>query len=288
MSTIKVSIKDSTTLELQEDARKGDIIDLSNLSSANVSSVADAIMIQARKNVSEELEKAKEKEIEAELLKQEKKLLDEHNKQLESERVDKNKYVSILEKKELEIEQLRKEQIQLSESEKLARESAVIKSTAEMEKRILELSAELEKKDDVLKLELERKENQIVSLNSKMKHQEESRALETKRILQDIENEKEKLASALDSKNNEHKVAKQEIERNFQIQLKDKDDEISRLKDMKIKQSVKILGESLEQHCETVFNQMRSSFPSGFKNVYFGKDNDSKQGELYTILAKTT
>ncbi|WP_297080766.1 DUF2130 domain-containing protein [uncultured Demequina sp.] len=60
-----------------------------------------------------------------------------------------------------------------------------------------------------------------------------------------------------------------------EIQIKDRDDAIERLKDMKARLSTKMIGESLEQHCEYEFNRMR---PMGFQNAYFEKDNDASSG----------
>ncbi|MFV0286371.1 MAG: DUF2130 domain-containing protein [Demequina sp.] len=60
-----------------------------------------------------------------------------------------------------------------------------------------------------------------------------------------------------------------------EIQIKDRDDAIERLKDMKARLSTKMVGETLEQHCEYEFNRMR---PMGFQNAYFEKDNDASTG----------
>lgn len=61
----------------------------------------------------------------------------------------------------------------------------------------------------------------------------------------------------------------------YEIQLKDRDDLIERLRDMKTKLSTKMVGESLEQHCENEFNRLRAT---AFPNAYFDKDNDASFG----------
>ena len=71
------------------------------------------------------------------------------------------------------------------------------------------------------------------------------------------------------------KIQAQDLERNYEEQLKVKDKEIDLYKNMKAKLSTKMVGESLEQHCEIEFERLRAT---GFKNAYFGKDNDAKTG----------
>jgi hypothetical protein len=100
--------------------------------------------------------------------------------------------------------------------------------------------------------------------------------------LKNIEKERDSLLNDLKSKDTEKELLKNSLEENFRNQLiareetiKMKDDEITRLKDFKQKLSTKMLGETLEQHCETEFNKLR---PTAFQNVYFEKDNDTKSG----------
>ena len=71
------------------------------------------------------------------------------------------------------------------------------------------------------------------------------------------------------------KIQAKDLERSYEEQLKIKDREIDLYKNMKAKQSTKMVGESLEQHCEIEFERLRAT---GFKNAYFGKDNDAKTG----------
>ena len=69
----------------------------------------------------------------------------------------------------------------------------------------------------------------------------------------------------------------------FELEIKRRDDEIASLKDYKDKLSTKMLGESLEQHCEIAFNQMR---PIGFQSAYFEKDNDASSGSKGDYIFK--
>ena len=81
------------------------------------------------------------------------------------------------------------------------------------------------------------------------------------------------------SKKNEEinvlKANKQALEEGYKKQLADKDELVAYYKDFKAKQSTKMIGESLEQHCQYEFNKIRAT---AFKNAYFDKDNDARTG----------
>lgn len=70
-------------------------------------------------------------------------------------------------------------------------------------------------------------------------------------------------------------VKEQSLKDNYELKLKEKDTQIEFYKDLKTKMSTKMIGETLEQHCEIEFNKLRAT---GFQNAYFEKDNDSKTG----------
>lgn len=74
----------------------------------------------------------------------------------------------------------------------------------------------------------------------------------------------------------ERQLQEKAVKERYEIQLKDKDEMIEYYRDLKAKQSTKMVGETLEQHCEVSFNQVRAI---GFQNAYFEKDNEvSKSG----------
>jgi len=138
MAVIKVSIKDKNTLELQEDAKKGDVIDLSCLSTADVGVVSDAVKIAARKEVEKEIEVTKSREIETELLKQEKELSEKHNKEtaiLKAELQKKDTALEIeIERKKNEINELNNK-LSLQETQKTFEIKQIVKDiTNEKEK----------------------------------------------------------------------------------------------------------------------------------------------------------
>ena len=111
---------------------------------------------------------------------------------------------------------------------------------------------------------LSSKSIEIEKLNAKVERQE----AETMLRVSEAVKEKEEQINAL-------VIKSQTAEEAFRQQIADKDEMIAYYKDFKTKQSTKMVGESLEQHCSYEFNKLRST---AFKNAYFEKDNDSKSG----------
>jgi hypothetical protein len=136
-------------------------------------------------------------------------------------------------------------------------EIAIAKKASEKEREIADKNTEIEK----LKGEL-----QISQLNADM-------AIKT--AVQEKETEIIELKSKLERINGEQELEKQSIKQKYEAELKFKDEEIERYKDFKARLSTKMVGESLEQHCEIEFNKLRAT---GFQNAYFEKDNDAKSG----------
>lgn len=87
--------------------------------------------------------------------------------------------------------------------------------------------------------------------------------------------ERDQLAAKLERAELEKTLAAQALKDRYEVQLKDRDEAIERLKDMKARLSTKMLGETLEQHCENAFNQIRAT---AFPRAYFEKDNDARTG----------
>ncbi|MDQ9752089.1 DUF2130 domain-containing protein, partial [Acinetobacter baumannii] len=82
---------------------------------------------------------------------------------------------------------------------------------------------------------------------------------------------------------NEYKIKENAIKEKFEKELKDKDELIGYYKDFKARQSTKMVGESLERHCENEFNKLRAT---AFKNAYFEKDNDARSGSKGDYIFK--
>jgi len=99
--------------------------------------------------------------------------------------------------------------------------------------------------------------------------------LELKVALGLVEKERDDLKRDLDANNTEKKLLETSLKEKYETQIKDRDDAIERLKDLKAKLSTKMVGETLEQHCENEFNKIRTT---AFPHAYFEKDNNAKSG----------
>ncbi|NBW71530.1 MAG: DUF2130 domain-containing protein [Flavobacteriia bacterium] len=134
----------------------------------------------------------------------------------------------------------------------------------------------------ITQVEIAKKDREIIELQAKSKNTELEKKISISEAIKSIEKERDDLANnvkiaALEKQNLENSLRQQfstELKTRDEI-IQYKDDEIARVKEMKIKLSTKMLGESLEQYCEIEFNKIRST---AFQNAYFEKDNDSSSG----------
>lgn len=147
------------------------------------------------------------------------------------------------------------------------------------DKELLELKA---RKEIELSQKLAQKENELLQLKAKVENAEIEKRLAVTEATQKMEKERDNLANDLKTGELEKKNLENSLKQQFlsELQNKDaiikyKDDEIARVKDMKLKLSTKMLGETLEQHCEIEFNKLRAT---AFQNAYFEKDNDASSG----------
>ena len=153
--------------------------------------------------------------------------------------------------------------------------------------------AELKAKSELyLKDKLSEKEKEIIELQSQFKNAEVEKKLAVADAVNKIERERDNLVNDLKTKDLEKQNLESSLKQQFltELQSKDvlikyKDEEITRVKDMKLKLSTKMLGETLEQHCEIEFNKLRAT---GFQRAYFEKDNDSKSGSKGDYIYKET
>jgi len=130
--------------------------------------------------------------------------------------------------------------------------------------------------------QLAQKEQSISELTNELTRIKSENELVVTKAVSAIEKERDQLKNEIIHKETEKQLLEKSIKEQFQIQLQSKDDaiklreqEIERLKDFKQKQSTKMLGESLEQHCEIAFNTLRAT---AFPKAYFEKDNDISKG----------
>lgn len=214
----------------------------------------------------------RDKEFEKALKQREKDFAEKKESELELAGMrQKEEYEKALSEKESFIQQL-KAQISGSETEKkLAISEAVNEKEKEREKA-------LEAKNG----ELAEKARTIEELRAKLQNSETEKKLAVSQALQEKEKELTQrsteiieLKSKLSNKDTERELKEQALQKEYEDKLKQKDEQIEYYKDFKARQSTKMIGESLEQHCLNQFNALRMT---AFPTAYFEKDNDARTG----------
>jgi hypothetical protein len=200
-------------------------------------------------------------------------------------KIDEAGFADILKQvRDHQFEEELEKRLKLAENEK---ESAVKLAEANLKSVLQE---DLNKKDKELSEKLAAKEAEIAQIKSKLNSAEIEKELSVTMAVKKIEKERDDLLNNLKIKETEILLQEKSLNENFALQLKTKDeiikikdDEIAFRVDLKQRLSTKMIGESLEQHCEIEFNKLRSS---AFQNAYFEKDNDSKTGSKGDFIFK--
>ncbi len=130
------------------------------------------------------------------------------------------------------------------------------------------------KKDAELTTKLAESEKTIATLKTKYESLEKEKELAVKSAVQDEQTKVLKLQNELEILNKEHELKISTLKSGFETEIKLKDEQIQQIKDFRKKQSTKMIGENLEQHCSISFDRVRPLFP----NATFGKDNDASEG----------
>lgn len=138
-----------------------------------------------------------------------------------------------------------------------------------------ELQADVAKKDALIAELKAAKDMEIAKLQAKVESAETEKKLAVTEAVNVVEKQRDELAGELKGKDTEKQLLESSLKEAYEGKLKSKDEMIAYYKDMKAKLSTKMVGETLEQHCETEFNKLRAT---AFPNAYFEKDNDSKTG----------
>ena len=125
----------------------------------------------------------------------------------------------------------------------------------------------------------------MADLEAKLAKADTEKELAVTRALAPVEKELESVKSDLKTKTSEAALRATALKTQYEGALKLKDEEIERLKDLKSKLSTKMVGESLEQHCQTEFNRLRAT---AFQNAYFEKDNDARTGSKGDYIYRET
>jgi hypothetical protein len=145
---------------------------------------------------------------------------------------------------------------------------------AESEKQNAVQLAEVTLKSELDKIKAA-KDSEIQSLKAKIELVEAEQKTVTAEALSRVEKDRDKYKFDLDLAETKSELSEKSLKEQFERQIKDRDDAIKNLQDMKLRLSTKMVGESLEQHCEIEFNSIRAT---AFPNAYFEKDNDGKSG----------
>ncbi len=119
------------------------------------------------------------------------------------------------------------------------------------------------------------KDAEIQGLKAKLDAIEVAQKLAITEAVSVVEKEREELKSGLKRAELERQLVEKSLKDKYETQIKDREDTIERLRDMKARLSTKMVGETLEQHCETEFNRIRAT---AFPRAYFEKDNDARTG----------
>ena len=193
-----------------------------------------------------------------------------------------DRLADISEKHTIEIELARKEVSENKAKESLEQEKKIAELEGELKGHATEI--ELAKREVMEKMSKESadKENQIRRLKNERDSEKMKRELAVKEAISPLEKKNLELEGKINSATTERELLEKSLNEKHQADLRAKDliirakeEEIELRKDMKLKLSTKMVGETLEQHCENQFNTLRAT---AFPNAYFEKDNDVVDG----------
>ncbi|MDO5561242.1 MAG: DUF2130 domain-containing protein [bacterium] len=196
-------------------------------------------------------------------------------------KVDEAGYAGILKQvRDHEFEKDLHERLQLLEKEKAsAVELATVNTKTALQKELSDKETQIAKlradKENAL-LELKaQKDAELAKLKAQIDKAATEKDLAITQAVNKVTKERDDIANELRAKEYNSKIVVANLKDKYEHELQFRSEEIERLKDMKVKLSTKMIGESLEQHCEIEFNKLRAT---GFQNAYFEKDNDARSG----------
>ena len=174
-------------------------------------------------------------------------------------KIDETEYANILKQvRDSEFEQQLHERLELAEKDK--------QNAVELAKN--KISNDMQK-------DATAKDTEIQNLKAKVEAKEVEQKLAITLAVSAVEKERDDLKNDLKQAELVKQLAEKSLKDKYETQIKDRDDAIERLRDMKARLSTKMVGETLEQHCETEFNRIRAT---AFPRAYFEKDNDARSG----------
>jgi len=211
-------------------------------------------------------------------------------------KVDETGYAEILKQvRDSDFKQQLQERLEIADNEKATAvelvtskaESEIKITSAEKDAVIKELKAKLDSLDTEQKLAVNeavaKKDTKIQELTAKIDTSVVEQKLAITQAVSSVEKERDNLANKLEAKDTEQKLVESNLKETHSKELQSKDELIAYYKDFKAKLSTKMMGETLELHCETEFNRIRAS---AFPTAYFEKDNDASTGSKGDYIFK--
>ncbi len=199
-------------------------------------------------------------------------------------------------RKDAEIERLKAELNAAGTNSQLALKEALGAVEKERDGMANEVQRMKEARDAAVKLAEEARTNEVQriaaskdaeinALKAKLNEAAVAQKLAVTEAVNAVEKERNELRSGLERAALEKELAEKALKDKYETRIKDRDDTIERLKDMKAKLSTKMVGETLEQHCEVEFNRIRAT---AFPRAYFEKDNDARTGSKGDFIFRDT
>jgi hypothetical protein len=134
-----------------------------------------------------------------------------------------------------------------------------------------------------LRAEAAKKDTELAELKAKVENAATQQKLAIAEAKSALEKERDQLRSDLEKAEMKEELGAASLKDKYETQLRDREQEIVRLNELRAKLSTKMVGETLEQHCETEFAKLRAT---GFQKAYFEKDNDAKSGSKGDFIFK--
>lgn len=193
-------------------------------------------------------------------------LLNQVSKQAVAEEVQEK--LAATEREKVNAVQLAETKIRAELQDTIAdKENELLKLKAQANQKIAELKSK--NTSEIADLRSKNAE-EIAKLQSKLEQSKTEQELAITKAVAAVEKQRDELQNKLELKDSEQKLLATTLKEKYDNELKSKDEMIAYYKDMKVRMSTKMVGETLEQHCETEFNKLR---PTAFQNAYFEKDN---------------
>ena len=241
------------------------------------------------------VQQVRDSEFEKEIARRESELAEKRENELQMARMEQEKeFDRTLSEKDAELAE-REKKIELlkaekqSETEKIRTEkdNEIERLKAERDREVERIKADKDRELDRLRADLTEQLNRLkaeVEKNDTEKELAVTKAVQEKdKEIADKNAEITKLSGDLEVQQRQSELTEKQLVEQHKGELRLRDEEIERLKDFKARQSTKMVGESLEQHCQNQFNSIRMT---AFPNAYFEKDNDARTGSKGDFIFK--